>query len=102
MMRNVLPFSASSSFLFTASCAAKKNNNVFVLLPGPDGKTGEINHIQRRDSGPGEPNQAVAVSSADAAPSSPTHRMIKKFGWILASALRTSASSYPFHSVFQV
>ncbi|HKZ17247.1 MAG TPA: OmpA family protein [Geobacteraceae bacterium] len=72
MTRNVFPVVCLLVLLFTASCAAKKSNNVFVLLPGPDGKTGEIRITSKGGTQVlREPNQAVAVSSADAAPSSP-------------------------------
>ena len=72
MTRNVFPVFCLLVLLFTASCAAKKSNNVFVLLPGPDGKTGEIRITSKGGTQVlREPKQAVEVQSADGAPSPP-------------------------------
>lgn len=61
------------AFLFLTSCAAKSSKSmVVVLLPGPDGKTGQI--VVSNQGGSQlirEPEQGTKVLSSDIAPSSP-------------------------------
>jgi outer membrane protein OmpA-like peptidoglycan-associated protein len=72
MTRKGLPLLCLLALSLATSCAARKRDNVFVLLPGPDGKTGEITITSKRGTQVlREPNQAVVVSSAEGAFSSP-------------------------------
>jgi outer membrane protein OmpA-like peptidoglycan-associated protein len=89
MMRYGFSFACLLAFLFTTSCAAKKSGNVFVLLHGPDGKTGEIQITYKEGTRVlKEPKQAVEVLSADDAPSTPTtlddEKIHKDFGEVLS------------------
>jgi len=59
--------------LFLVSCAGKRGKSVVVvLLPGPDGKTGQI--VVSNEGGSrliSEPEQATEIHSAKVAPSEP-------------------------------
>jgi outer membrane protein OmpA-like peptidoglycan-associated protein len=63
----------ASFIFFLTSCAAKSGKSiVVVLLPGPDGKTGQIVVSNQRGSQLiREPEQATEVRSSDVAPSAP-------------------------------
>ncbi len=87
------------ALLLTTSCAAKKSGNIFVLLPGPDGKTGKIVITSNEGSRIlNEPNEAVEVPSANAAPSTPTRLDNEKINKDFGEAL-SILSSPPIHFI---
>jgi outer membrane protein OmpA-like peptidoglycan-associated protein len=70
MTRNGILFICILAVFSQASCA--RNGNVFVLLPGPDGKTGEIRVTSKGGTQIlRQPKQTVVVQSAESAPSLP-------------------------------
>jgi outer membrane protein OmpA-like peptidoglycan-associated protein len=89
MMRYCLPVVLVLVLLCTASCASQKKN-VFVLLPGDNGKTGAITVTSKEGTQLlNEPYQSVEVSSAEGKPSSPeklnNDDIKKEFGQALSA-----------------
>lgn len=79
-------FACVLAVFFQASCT--KNGNVFVLLPDPAGKTGEIRITSKGGSQVlREPNQAVEVKSAETAPSIPAPMKDEKIRETFGDAL---------------
>jgi outer membrane protein OmpA-like peptidoglycan-associated protein len=87
-MKSVIElFACLFTMVLLSSCAEK---NVFVLLPGADGKTGKI--VVSNSAGTQEltePNQATAVASANELPAAPypmsDERIKERFGAALAA-----------------
>jgi len=71
MTLNRISFICIICMIFAASCA--KSSGVFVLLPGPDGKTGELQVNSKGGSQIlRQPYESVAMQSGQAAPPLPT------------------------------
>ncbi len=86
--RNVISSVCILAMFFSMSCA--KNGNIFVLMPGPEGKTGGIQVTSKGGTQVlNQPNQTVVVESAESAPSHPTtmddEKIRENFGDALAA-----------------
>jgi outer membrane protein OmpA-like peptidoglycan-associated protein len=86
---------------FLVSCAAKKSNKsmVVVLLPGPDGKTGQI--VVSNAGGSilvSEPEQAIEIHSATLPPSQPFAMKAEKIREDFGEAL-SALPSPPIHFI---
>jgi outer membrane protein OmpA-like peptidoglycan-associated protein len=85
---------------FLVSCAAKsKKSVVVVLLPGPDGKTGQI--VVYNEGGSrviSEPEQATEIHSATVAPSEPFKMKIENINDDFGEAL-SALPSPPIHFI---
>jgi outer membrane protein OmpA-like peptidoglycan-associated protein len=82
-------FISAIALLFLASCAKSGKRMVVVLLPGPDGKTGQI--VVSNEAGSlliSEPGHATEVRSPNEAPSKqfvmPKEKISDEFGTALA------------------
>ena len=85
---------------FLVSCAAKGGKSVVVvLLPGPDGKTGQI--VVSNEGGSrliSEPEQATEIHSAMVAPSEPFSMKVEKIREDFGEAL-SALPSPPIHFI---
>jgi outer membrane protein OmpA-like peptidoglycan-associated protein len=85
---------------FLVSCAAKGSKRVVVvLLPGPDGKTGQI--VVSNEGGSmliSEPEQATEIHSATVAPSEPFPMKVEKIREDFGEAL-SALPSPPIHFI---
>ena len=93
-------FISVSLLFFLVSCAAKSNKSmVVVLLPGPDGKTGQI--VVSNEGGSmliSNPEQATEIHSANVAPSEPFAMNVEKIREEFGEAL-SALPSPPIHFI---